>query len=353
MAGEAGAETPRLDEVQAAVRDEPWRFDFFQVVRRIEAAQPRYPRIGTSARPADDPVRFGQLPSLAFAPSTIAEFVAAEGGRPPRLLGLFFGLLGPNGPLPLHLTDYVRERMLRWHDPTLVRFLDVFHHRMLSLFYRAWAISLPTVSGDRPDSGGTASGWPDADWFARYLASLCGYGFASLRQRDAMPDRARLYYAGLLVGKTHHPFGLQALLTDFFRLAFAVREFVGEWVRLPPQARCRLGWDTESGSLGQTALLGACVWSIQHRFRLILGPVSLHDFIRFLPGSPGLKRVVAIVRTYVGDELAWDLNLILKREEVPHLSLGGGGRLGWTTWLPMAVFDRDPADLVLEPLRWN
>ena len=81
----------------------------------------------------DDPVRFGQLPSLAFAPSTIAQFVPASDGRPPRLLELFFGLLGPNGPLPLHLTDYARERMTRWHDPTLVRFLDVFHHRMLSL----------------------------------------------------------------------------------------------------------------------------------------------------------------------------------------------------------------------------
>jgi type VI secretion system protein ImpH len=339
MAGETGAETPRLDEVEAALRDEPWRFDFFQAVRRIEAVQSRCPRIGTSARPADDPVRFGHLPSLAFAPSTVAQFVPGTNGRAPRLLEFFFGLLGPNGPLPLHLTDYAHERISRWRDPTLIRFLDVFHHRMLSFFYRAWAISRPTVSCDRPAS----------DWFARYLRSLCGYGLAGLQNRDAMPDRARQYYVGLLASQTHHPYGLRALLADFFRLPFAVREFVGEWVRLPEQARCRLG--AESAAIGISGLLGLCIWSVQHRFRLILGPVSFADFQQFLPGSPRLQCLVAFVRAYAGDELAWDLNLVLKREETPKLTLGGGGQLGWTTWLPSARADRDPDDLVLEPLR--
>lgn len=347
MAGKTGPETNRLDEVLAALRDEPWRFDFFQAVRRIEAAQQRLPRIGTSARPGDDPVRFGQLPALAFAPSTLAEFVPAGGGRRPRLLGSFFGLFGPNGPLPLHLTDYARERLIRWHDPTFVRFLDLFHHRMQSLFYRAWAVSKPAVSCDRPRAA-----WLEADWFARYLGSLCGYGLAGLCNRDAMPDRARLYYVGLLAGQTRHPYGLRALLTDFFRLPFAVEEFVGEWVRLPPQARCRLGAGAGSGTLGVSALLGACVWSAQHRFRLILGPLSLADLRRFLPGSPGLQRIIAFVRNYVGDELAWDLKLVLKREEVPKLELGRQGQLGWTTWLRSdRVPDRDPDDLVLEPLR--
>jgi len=341
MAGETGAETPRLDEVQAQLREEPWRFDFFQAVRRLEAVRSGVPRIGTSARPADDPVRFGQMPSLNFPPSTVAQFVPGRDGRPPRLLEFFFGLLGPNGALPLHLTDYAHERATSRRDPTLVRFLDIFHHRMISLFYRAWAIAHPTASRDRPES----------DWFARYLGSLCGYGMPSLRSRDAMPDRARLYYAGLLAAQTRHPYGLRRLLTGFFRLPFAVREFVGEWVVLPEQARWRLGAGAASGSLGLSALLGACVWSVQHRFRLVLGPVSLDDFVRFLPGAGALPRLTAIVRTYVGDELAWDLNLVLKREDVPPLVLGDGGRLGWTTWLPRSLVDREADDLVIEPLR--
>jgi type VI secretion system protein ImpH len=84
---------------------------------------------------------------------------------------------------------------------------------------------------------------------------------------------------------------------------------------------------------------------------LILGPLSLGDFRCFLPGSPRLRRLVAFVRTYAGDELAWDLNLVLKRREVPKLTLAGGGQLGWTTWLPGTGGDRDPDNLVLEPLR--
>ena len=120
---------------------------------------------------------------------------------------------------------------------------------------------------------------------------------------------------------------------------------------MPHQACCRLGAGAESGTLGLSGLLGLCIWSVQHRFRLILGPLSLIDFRRFLPGSPRLQRLVAFVRTYAGDELAWDLNLVLKRQEAPKLTLGGGGQLGWTTWLPSAHADRDPDDLVLEPLR--
>lgn len=339
-----GGERHAPSDVEGALRSQPWSFDFFQAVRRIECAHPKLPRIGTSARPGDDPVRFAQLPSLAFAPSTVAAYTPALDGRAPRLAGYFFGMLGPNGALPSHLTEYAIERTHHHHDPTFARFLDVFHHRMIASFYRAWSLSRPAVSFDRPA--------PQTDWFGRYLASLCGLGFASLRERDGMPDRAKLYYAGLLAGQTKHPAGLRAMLADFFGIGVAIREFIGEWVRIPEPSRWRLsaGASADFGLLGHSVLLGACVWGAQHRFRLVFGPLRLDDYCRFLPGKPSLARVVAFVRNAIGDEKAWDLNLVLCRGDVPALCLNGAAQLGWTTWLPAPRVERDPDDLILEPM---
>ena len=241
MATENRSATPPLtllDDLRRSVHG----FDFFQAVRRLECAYPDQPRIGRSARPSEDPVRLAQDPGLTFAPSTLSSFTPSQrGGGPPRLAGHFFGLFGPNGPLPMHLTEYAQDRLRHAHDPTFARFLDMFHHRMLSLFYRAWSLSRPPVSFDRPDD----------DWFDRYLSSLFGYGLPSLRDRDAFPDRARLYYAGLFAAQTRHPDGLRAMLGDYFQLQVKLREFIGEWLVLPAESRCRLGEAPETGSLGR------------------------------------------------------------------------------------------------------
>jgi type VI secretion system protein ImpH len=62
-----------------------------------------------------------------------------------------------------------------------------------------------------------------------------------------------------------------------------------------------------------------------------------------------IKRLVALVRNYIGDELAWDVNLVLDRNEVPALRLDGQGRLGWTTWLGERLEKKDADDLVFDP----
>ena len=138
-----------LTALFAAVEAAPYNFDFFALMRRMESLRPDSPRIGKASRPSQEALRLGQEPELDFAPAALATF-AHEGGAAPRLGVRFFGLLGSQGPMPLHLTEYVRERLRHRNDPTLARFLDIFHHRLLSLFYRAWAQSQPAVQHDRP-----------------------------------------------------------------------------------------------------------------------------------------------------------------------------------------------------------
>jgi len=339
MAGEtrhAASAVALFQELAAA----PHGISFYEALRRIECAHPDNARQGCSARPDDDPVRLAQQPSLAFAASTIAAFETATGPRPPRLEVLFFGLLGPNGPLPLHVTEYVRDRERNSRDPTLARFLDLFHHRMLSLFYRAWASAQPAVSLDRPDS----------DRFGDYVGSLFGIGMPGLRDRDAMPDLAKLHYAGHYASQTRNADGLRAILGDFFKLRVRLDECVGEWLQLPEESCLRLGESPDTGSLGINAIAGAEVWEAQVKFRIVFGPLDFHQYRRLLPGGDSLKRLVAVVRNYIGDQLDWELQLKLEATEVPPLRLGEVGQLGWTTWLAAQPFTEDADDLHLYPL---
>jgi type VI secretion system protein ImpH len=319
----------------------PWAWDFYAVMRKLEAAAADRPRFGRSKRPAQDAVRLAQEPTVVFAPATLAGWEAAEAGKPARLLQNFFGLFGPDGPLPLHLTEYARDRRRNFRDPTLQRFADIFHHRALSLFWRAWADSRPTVSFDRPKE----------DRFAGYVGALIGLGMDSFRDRDAMPDPAKLHFAGHFATQTRHAEGLAEILTSFFAMPVRVECFIGCWLVLPASDHTRLGAGAASAALGGargSILLGGRVWSRQHKFRLVFGPLSLADYQRLLPGGTSFRRLIPVVRNYVGDTLQWDVNIVLRREEVPKLELGKAGRLGWTTWIGTRRGETDAADLFLD-----
>lgn len=331
-------------DVMETLRKEPHRFDFFQALRLIECCYPDKPRLGTSSRASEDPVRLAQLPEMDFAPSTLASFEPpVDGVGAARLAVRFLGLFGPNGPLPLHLTEYAHDRIHHHHDRTLARFADIFHHRMLSLFYRAWANARPTVSQDRPE----------ADVYAGYVASLFGLGLDSLRNRDALPDLAKLHYAGILACQTKNADGLQAMIAGFLGFSVRIREFVGEWMEIAEQDQTRLGASPANGSLGLSTVAGRFVWSCQYKFRIVLGPLNLEQYTAMLPGGRRLAELVAIVRNYIGDELAWDVNPILRRAEVPALRLDGQARLGWTSWLGASPNPADADDLMLNPFFGN
>jgi type VI secretion system protein ImpH len=321
------------------LREAPYEFDFYWAMRLLECVHPDNPRIGSSRRPVEDPVRFGQEPSAAFAPSSIKNFIPPKEGRKPRLEVLLFGLFGPNGPLPLHLTEYAKDRLRNSDDPTFSRFADIFHHRMLSLFYRAWANAQPAINFDRPDE----------DRYSTFIGATFGLGMPSLRKRDAMPDLAKLHYAGWFAAQTRSADGLKSIVADFFKLPASIQQFVGHWMEIPEEGRFRLGESPDTGVLGMTTIIGKSVWDRQNKFRIIMGPLDIDDYRRMLPGGNGLKRLIAMVRNYVGDELTWDLNLILKRKQVPPLTLGGEGQLGWTTWMTSKPLKHDGDDLMLNP----
>jgi type VI secretion system protein ImpH len=294
--------------------------------------------LGEGARPVDEPIRLVQQPSLAFASSTLASFRQGQGGEPHRLGQYFFGLFGPHGPLPVHLTEYAKDREINENDPTFRRFADIFHHRMLLLFYRAWANSNPTAGWDRP-----------ASRFNSYVGSVFGTGERELWGRDAVPDSAKFHVAGLLGMKTRPAVALAAILDVFMQLHFRVREFVGGWMALPPGDWSSLGSRIGASTLGGDVVLGSHVWTCQNRFRLLCGPLPFADFKRLLPRADSLKKLRDLVRNYLGDEFDWDLNLVLFADEVPEVRLGQSGDLGWTTWLGKRQSTADATEVIVNP----
>ena len=349
MAGQDRTQTQHL--IDALIKA-PERFDFFQAVRLIECINADKPRLGTSKKAADDPVRFTQPPELDFARSALASFrIDPTHDKPPHMAVNFMGLFGPHGPLPLHLTEYTRERLKHHHDATLADFANIFHHRMISLFYRAWANTRPVVCYDRPET----------DRFADYVGTTFGIGAESLRHRDALDDRAKLFYAGRFALQTKTPDGLQAIVSDILNTKTQIYEFVGEWMSIQPADQTRLGLQSAMAVLGESALIGASVWGCQHKFRIVLGRLSLTKYLSLLPGGQSLPQLIAIVRNYLGDELVWDVNLLLNSAQVPaeiclgtpaepdmH-SLNGHAQLGWSMWLGPRNSQQDADDLTLNP----
>lgn len=297
------------------------RFDLYQALRLIECAHPEHPRLGRALRPRDEPVRLAQQVELGFNGKDVAAYEPARETRPARL-SVHFGLLGTDGPMPLHLAEYVRDRLRHAGDATWSRFLDLFHHRMLSLLYRAWAASQPVIDLDRCEGDG----------FVRYVGSLCGFGTAAARERDAIEPYAKLYFSGLLAGRARPAGGLAAVLSEYFGVPVAIDEFVGQWLTLPDDAQMRLA-ARAAAPLGEGRVLGRSVWDRQHKFRVVLGPLTAAERRCFSPGTRGFTRLADWVRLYTGGLLDWDVEVRLAPGAAAPMRLGQNARLARESWL--------------------
>lgn len=333
MAGKNGNSTDTLKLLDEIVADAP-TWDYYAALRHFECAYADQPRLGESRRPSDDKVRLSQKPTTIFAPSTLHEAKRGD-DKLLHLSVLFLGMFGPNGPLPLHLTEYARNRVRDAKDQSMVEFMNMFHHRVLSLFYRVWANKEPTVHYDRPDE----------DRFHAYVGSLLGIGTPEMWERDDLADNSKLHFAGHFGALPRHAEGLSSILKSLFDVPLAIQEFIGEWLEIPEDSLCKLG--ANSGALGRDTVLGRYSWQRQYKFRLLIGPMTLDEYRQLLPNGEKLGLVSDTLKNYVGYELTCDANLVLKKEEVPGVLLGQSGQLGWTTWLNNKPVQADADDLLL------
>lgn len=319
------------------LRKDPSGFDFFQAVRLIEQLNDDKPRIGKSVKPADDPVRFGQKATLSFEPSSIASYMSGTRTTHPAMMVYFFGLLGPNGPLPAHMTEFIRDRERNNADTAQSRFLDMFHHRLISLFFQAWATNDQSASFDRPDD----------DWFSEAANSFAGLDGETFYSRDTIPDISKRFWSGRLMAANGCSEGLESLLTGYFEIPVKVKPFSGQWMRIPEQYLCRLNGDDETTCLGMNVIVGECTYDRAQKFSIKLGALSFEDFERMLPGRRSFRRLMDWVKYYITTPMTWDVEYELKGSDVPQTQLGRYGQLGLSTWLKSGEFTKNAEDLVV------
>lgn len=293
----------------------PWRYEFFSAMRHIECAFPCAPRWGEAQHLREDPIRLAQQVSLAFQSSMIAGWSKRQGNAA-YLLVNFFGLTGVNGPMPLHFSEKLLSLQVNHNDYTPAHFLDVFHHRLLTLLYRSWAMARPVVSADRPQQ----------DRFSDYVTAF------SPGKMNALPGAER-YYASQLVDQRRSAQGLLAIIRDMLRVPVSMQTLVGRRATLQSDQYLILGRKRVSSQLGVATLLGIHNWNVQHSFNLRLGPLDWAEYERFLPNSVYFLALYQLVENYVGKVFQWSLELHLDRTEIPPLLLGGHKPLGQATWL--------------------
>jgi type VI secretion system protein ImpH len=343
MAAEIGTPNSGVDNspIEDVLREEPFSFEFFQAVTLLQRLASHRQAVGRFSNPEDEAIRFRGNPSLGFPASQIQSINFPEGETPADMMVNFMGLTGPQAVLPYPYSELVLERQ-RAKDHTLQSFLDIFHHRMVSFFHRAWEkyrFPVTHAMGEK-------------DIFEHHLRDLIGLGTEGMKDRQAVCDEGLLHFVSLFAQQSRSAAALEQIINAFFEVPVEVEEFTGAWYRLDSATQCELGEDdSDSQKLGWGAVVGDEIWDQQSRVRIKLGPMPLERYQDFLPDGSAFKPLKALTRFFANDEFDFEIQLILKSEDVPRLEVGAvdatAPRLGWVTWLKSAPLSRDPNETIL------
>ena len=325
-------------------------FEFVQAMRLLMRLYPEHAALGWWDDPAREVVRLSVPPTLSFPPAEIARlelpFESGDDDNEPmslakaartqaRMSVRFFGLTGPQGVLPHVYTEQASTRA-RARDTAFRDFLDLFHHRALSLFYRAWERHHTIVPAERGSE----------DRIQHHLLDLIGAGTEEVSKRSTLHKGTLSFYAGLFALRTRPAVGLAQLVADYFRIAAHIDQFVGEWQPIQNGGQINIGSDDLDGRLG-AAILGDSMFDPMAMVGLRLGPLTRVQFDAFLPGGHDHETLRQLAHFYADDQVGVKVQLVLARDEIPgaQLSTVGAPTLGFGTWLRAKPPVRDADDV--------
>jgi type VI secretion system protein ImpH len=329
--------------VRDSLFEEFYEFSFYRAVHLLEWLFPEKKPLGEALAPGQEPVRFTVKPGFAFPPSDLSALrPPTEASEPPNMEVAFLGLIGPSGVLPHWYNELAVER-IRQKDHSLAAFLDVFHHRLITLFYLAWK------KHRFPENYRFGA----RDRLSHHMLSLLGLGTPGLLERIGLQPESLIFYGGLLSRAAPSTAAIEATVQYFAEAAVQVAQFIDRLIPVAPEEQTRLGM--ANARLGEDAACGSLAWESQTKFRVRIGPVGYDHFVRLMPSGNLLKSVFSIVRFMVGIEYEFEVGVVLKRAEVPPCILGKtdpkAPRLGWSTWAKSAgeTHRKDPMVVFQEP----
>jgi type VI secretion system protein ImpH len=322
------------------LEEAPYSFEFFQAVRLLERLYSGKEPVGGTALPHEEVIRFRSRVTLDFPASEVHEIRTRTGNEEDPALEMlvnFMGMVGPSGVLPTHYSELVLDRT-RYRDTAMWAFLDIFTHRSISLFYKAWAKYRFPINYERGN-----------DELTSYMFDLVGLGTKGLRGRMGIEDESLLPYAGLVAQKPHSANAIENIIEDYFGIEASVEQFQGQWIELSKDDHTQMG--LRNSSLGRSTIAGTRIWDQQSKLRIRLGPLSLQKFQGFLPNGSAHQALRSIVDFMIGQEFDYDVQLCLAQKQVPSTVLTTRAMrkpmLGWTSFLKSLPAEADDDQLVL------
>ncbi|MFC1751342.1 type VI secretion system baseplate subunit TssG [Pseudomonadota bacterium] len=342
MATQSGRKTISLID---RLYKEPWRFSFFQAVRLIQnvfgqktGQTAPLEAVGSDASHSRELIQFSAPPSMAYSTSDVVDISSGDAESGHDMKVGFIGMAGVSGALPSHYTEFLLQRQ-RAKDTAMRDFYDLFNHRAISLFFRAWkkhrlphSYEAHKVHG-KPDS---------VDPITNALLALVGHRVTPSDTSDSISRAERLlFFGGVYASSQRSPGTLSALLSEYFSVPVSIEQFVGEWGDLHRDDWMVLGsgdnLNGKNNQLGVNAIIGSRVYCVESRFRIVIGALNSDEFEKIKPGSKGLHALCELARGYVGPNVAFDLKMKLDFSAASSTRLKGPGaepsNLGWNTWL--------------------
>lgn len=341
------------------------RFSFTQIVRLLQRASVFRSKaarnqdknkaathsVGHFSPPAKEAVRFSHNPSLAFPGSEVNKVEQGSGiSTQWKVTTNILGLTGSMGVLPYHYSELVLQRN-KQRDRALISYLDIFNHRLISLFYQASTkYRLPyTYEAHALTRNQLTSNQSNVDKQTFALLSLIGLGGDHLQNRMLIRDESLIYYGGLLSQQVRTAQNLKQIISDYFSVPVNIEEFIGQWQELIDDVRSRLPWDRhplgQNASLGKNSMLGKRGWFAQGKIRIRIGPLSQQQHQQFAPGSASTQTLNELVRLYLGMEREYEFEMLVNRKDISDrvaLTKDQPPIMGWSTWLSGANDSKEP-----------
>ncbi len=296
--------------------DNPSEHDFYQAVfalqKQLAQGKAQYRKVGHDSLPKNELVRFKAQQHLGFPGQPIK--AVSENGTSKDVISVdmlvsFMGLTGSSGALPQHYSELVLER-LKLKDTGMKDFYDLFNHRLISLFYRAWekyrfSVNYQSDLSHTPDS------------FSFAINKLAG-------NKDN-----NLLYAGIFNKKIRSVDGLISILSHFTQSEVSVKQFKGKWQKLAPNEQTRLAARTlpegQHARLGMGASIGSRVWDINSGIDIFIKPKADNSLSNYDQRLKIVKEVKSLVSSYLGIGIKFKLFLEIKQGIMPIVQLSKGG----------------------------
>ncbi|MET1254941.1 type VI secretion system baseplate subunit TssG [Aliikangiella maris] len=313
-----------------ALLNNPHEFDFFQAVyileREKELSMPiitheNMTKIGFDGPLNKESLTFKVDPSLGFNGLSVCKIhreIKDDKPQKWQVVVAFLGLIGTNGVLPQHYTELVLQR-LKARDLALVDFLNLFNHRLISLFYRAWEKYRVPIQYGRAGRVG------QRDTFTQCIDSLTG---------NLAEESVFNYYAGFFAKHVRNATSLESMLSDFLAAPVAIEQFCGEWLTIDPQEQTSLKANSEFACLGVGTILGQQYWSVQNKIEIKIGPLTYQQYKNLLPGETLSNVLIRLIKQYINDGIKVSIQLWMNQQDMKFTQFGSKNAcLGQLTWM--------------------